>query len=100
MPGTRHQAAPTPPRRSTRERRQTTFLHVMVSTDPMAQMTPDSASATPAPNPHGTTVDSGEDSGPEDKPQDKQSRSKRKGKAKEEDDEAEGYLDVSWQVVG
>lgn len=70
----------------------------MVSTDPLAQMTPDSASATPAPNPHGTTVDSGEDSEPANKPrpQVKPPQSKRKGKAKEEDGGVEEYLDVSW----
>lgn len=61
MPGTRHQAAPTPPRRSARERRQITYLHAMVSTDPMAQMTPTTASASPAPMPQAPAVDSGED---------------------------------------
>lgn len=101
MPGkTRHQAAPTPPRRSSRARRQTTYLHAMVSTDPMAQMTPDDTTpgpSAPLPNPRGTTVDSGEGSDFEEEKATKRSKRKAKGKAKrEESDSAEEYLDVSW----
>lgn len=100
MPGkTRHQAAPTPPRRSSRARRQTTYLHAMVSTDPMAQMTPDHTTlgpSAPLPNPHGTAVNSGEGSDSEDEKVTTRTKRKAKGKAKREEiDSAEEYLDVS-----
>lgn len=99
---TRHQAEPTPPRRSMRARRPTTYLHDMVSTDPMAQMTPETASVSS--HQAGTSAraskggaenqySSGEDSDFEGYSKKARSKNTRKPTSDDEDG-ASKYLDV------